>query len=305
MNLRRCGEEGSDFGEKEMLLGSRTKLWRQEEIGRFTFELLDYEWDVGSEVYEVQPDAVLRWRVEPRKLQLPGRIGRSGTSHFGQLMLLPPEMPLESSGPAREAERCHVVACRYNPQWLEETTGLCQGAMRDDICISLSNPHLEYAMRRLWTELSCPGFANTILTEGLAIAMAADLACHLMGMKKPEQTGGMLTRRQIDLIADYLAEESHWPLSVSALSSMLGVSDTHFRRLFRATTGQTIHSYVEEFRLDKAKLLLATTKLPLKIISYRLGFAHPSAFSAAFSKLAGESPRAFRKNNHGVAALRH
>jgi AraC family transcriptional regulator len=284
-----------------MLLGSKATVRSSVNTAHFAVELIDYQWDAGSEVYESQNKATLLWRMAPDRLNVPGQIGSSRIQNFGQLMLLPPQIPLKSHGPIPEAGRSHVVACRLDPQWLEEATSLSRNAIREDMCIGLANRHIAYGMQRLWGALSMPGFAHGLLTEGIVTTIAVDLAQQLLGLRHSDGDSGQLTPRQLRLIEDYLVAEEHWPPSVADISALLGLSDTHFRRLFKASTGRTIHSHVEDIRLNKAKLLLTTTKLPLKIISYRLGFAHPSAFSTAFQKLAGMSPRAFRQS--GAAHL--
>lgn len=278
-----------------MLIGSRASTRSRFEMDRFSIDLIDYEWDRGTEVYECQPDVTLLWRVEPNKLAVPGHIGSSHVENFGQLMLLPPQIPLKSAGPTRLAGRSLVVACRFNPDWLSDLMGLSGDAMRDDLCINLNNKHIEYSMRRLWSALSMPGFADDILTEGLATTMAADLARQLIGMEQAPTSSGTLSSQQIALITEYLAEDGNWTSNVADLSSLLNLSETHFRRLFKATVGETLHGHIERLRLDRAKLLLNSTHLPLKVISHRLGFAHPSAFSAAFKRLAGLSPKAYRQ----------
>jgi len=55
-----------------------------------------------------------------------------------------------------------------------------------------------------------------------------------------------------------------------------------------------VHEYVEELRLKKAQSLLAETDLPLKEISYRLGFADSSTFSSTFKRSSGETPSGYR-----------
>ena len=69
----------------------------------------------------------------------------------------------------------------------------------------------------------------------------------------------------------------------------------HLMRAFKASTGLTIHAYVEQVRLAKAKALLSDTDIQLKEIAFRLGFSNAANFSAAFRKSAGESPREFRR----------
>jgi AraC family transcriptional regulator len=82
---------------------------------------------------------------------------------------------------------------------------------------------------------------------------------------------------------------------VCRLAEECGISAPHLRRLFRATMGTSVSTYVEGIRLERAKAMLADRTLPLKGIAHRLGFANASAFSAAFRREAGTSPNKYRQ----------
>lgn len=69
-----------------------------------------------------------------------------------------------------------------------------------------------------------------------------------------------------------------------------------------SSTGQTLHDFMEDVRVARAKSLLTDTNLPLKVISYRLGFCHPSAFSFAFRKATGEAAREYRQRRGNGSA---
>jgi AraC family transcriptional regulator len=278
-----------------MLVGTRATATTHLATDRFRVEVLDYEWDVGTEVYETQPSLWLRWRIEPSRLDLPGRIGKSGVGNFGQLLLLPPQKALTSDGPAKVAGACRVVACQFEPEWLSNETGLNGNAFNDDLCMNVVNQDIEHAMRRLWAEIVRPGFAADLLSEGLAISIAGDLARHVSGEARPGDSSGKMSKRQLRMVLDYVADEQSSPPTISSVASHLGISDTHLRRTFKATTGQTIHAYVEGIRLARAKAMLLTTKLPMKVISHRLGFSHPGSFSSAFRDATGQCPRAVRR----------
>jgi len=65
-------------------------------------------------------------------------------------------------------------------------------------------------------------------------------------------------------------------------------------RQFKASTGETVHKYVEGVRLGLAKRLLAENKLSTKAISFQLGFKNPAYFSAVFRRLTAMTPTEFR-----------
>ena len=64
--------------------------------------------------------------------------------------------------------------------------------------------------------------------------------------------------------------------------------------MFRATTGRTVHRFVEEMRLSRAQAMLRETDMPLKQIAATLGFSGASSFTLAFRKATGTTPGRFR-----------
>jgi AraC family transcriptional regulator len=75
------------------------------------------------------------------------------------------------------------------------------------------------------------------------------------------------------------------------------LSPTHLRRLFKRATGESLQDYIKEVRINRAKALLSDAEMPLKVVSYRLGFNHCSAFSFAFQQATGETPGQFRRRS--------
>jgi len=71
-------------------------------------------------------------------------------------------------------------------------------------------------------------------------------------------------------------------MSIRALQRLLSSHGTSFRTL------------LEEIRFELARELLGDPTLPMNEIAYRLGYAEVSAFSRAFSRWAGVSPRHYR-----------
>jgi len=65
--------------------------------------------------------------------------------------------------------------------------------------------------------------------------------------------------------------------------------------------GQSIHSHIAEIRLKRATDLLSRTRLSVKEISFKLGFASPSGLAAAFRAATGQSPSQFRERQPSAA----
>jgi AraC-like DNA-binding protein len=83
--------------------------------------------------------------------------------------------------------------------------------------------------------------------------------------------------------------------SVADFAAALGVTPTHLTRACRATCGKGAHQLLEDRILFDARRLLAETRMPIKDIAERLGYASASYFTRAFQRAVGVTPSAFRK----------
>ncbi len=97
-------------------------------------------------------------------------------------------------------------------------------------------------------------------------------------------------------IRDYVTAHPDGVLSVSSLAALAYLSPHHFARLFRCATGQTVHQYVLDQRLQLGYQLVATTDLPLSRVASDTGFADESHFIRHFSSAFGLTPGALRKH---------
>jgi AraC-like DNA-binding protein len=77
-----------------------------------------------------------------------------------------------------------------------------------------------------------------------------------------------------------------------------GSSPDHLRRGFRQAYGSTPAAYRARRRWTLARQWLAVEGLAVKEVAWRLGYAHASAFSAAFTAATGRTPGAVRRLGH-------
>lgn len=83
-------------------------------------------------------------------------------------------------------------------------------------------------------------------------------------------------------------------ISDEDVAQQLSLSTSHFRHLFKQTTGQPFHQYVIAIRLEKARALLAERGVPVSEVAQIVGFQSPAHFSRAFQKRFGVAPNAIR-----------
>ena len=89
----------------------------------------------------------------------------------------------------------------------------------------------------------------------------------------------------------YLACHLTEPVSIDDLAAKFYISKYHMMRRFRAQTGYTIHAYLTGKRLMLAREKIASG-VPMMEAACRSGFGDYSAFSRAYRKQFGQSPRA-------------
>ncbi len=92
----------------------------------------------------------------------------------------------------------------------------------------------------------------------------------------------------------HLRPEEPW--TVALLAEQAGLSRSAFSAKFTEAVGQPPLQYLIECRMRRARALLRDTKLGLKVVAQKVGYANESAFSNSFRRLAGVSPGEYRKS---------
>lgn len=85
--------------------------------------------------------------------------------------------------------------------------------------------------------------------------------------------------------------------TVGSLAAEAQVSRAHFAKRFTEVMGQPPLSYLTEWRMYTAEDLLSDPDLSVAKVAEAVGYADPFAFSTAFKRKRGMSPRAFRSQS--------
>lgn len=104
----------------------------------------------------------------------------------------------------------------------------------------------------------------------------------------------------------YIRERACDGINVQDVADSVNVSRKTLDRRFLSTIGRTPHTELVRVRVDRAKRLLLETRLPLRTIADRAGFAHVEYFSVAFKRLTGDSPSAYRRaGGDQIVSVKH
>ena len=83
-------------------------------------------------------------------------------------------------------------------------------------------------------------------------------------------------------------------LEIQDLAKMVNLSSSRLSHLFKTTTGSSLQSFLSNWRLEAAAELLQSTEMPIKEVSYCLGYRHAPSFVRAFRNKFGASPNDYR-----------
>ncbi|MDD1781904.1 AraC family transcriptional regulator [Enterovibrio sp. ZSDZ35] len=115
----------------------------------------------------------------------------------------------------------------------------------------------------------------------------------------------LLEQQEISVIIDsrirraqaHILEHIESPLTIKQLADIACLSPTQFKKRFKETVGETVHQYIVQQRIEKAKALLTHTDLPIQIVAERVGYLDLSAFSRRFSMTVGLSPSRWKSKS--------
>jgi AraC family transcriptional regulator len=102
--------------------------------------------------------------------------------------------------------------------------------------------------------------------------------------------------QRINRVIDYFRANLHRQVKLEELAKVACFSEFHFHRIFGAVAGETLNSFANRLRLEKAARLLRYSDHSLTSIALECGFSSSATFSRAFRSGYETSPSRFRKS---------
>lgn len=142
-----------------------------------------------------------------------------------------------------------------------------------------------------WTQA-----ANHLTLSSASTLMMTHLLQHYSEVtwKLPAVRGGLapvVLRNSLAFIDAHLSSS----ITLAQLAAHAALSEYHFARMFKQSTGLAPHQFVMQRRMAKAEQLLRTSTLPLTEIAMLCGFSSSSHFSHRFKSVHGVMPSSLRR----------
>lgn len=160
----------------------------------------------------------------------------------------------------------------------------------------IHDPQIERIGYALMNECESGFESGQLFGESLALALVSRLmyrfSSRTLQLNASSEKGLPLWR--LRQVKQYIEDNLNANLCMADLAGIAHMSEFHFSRLFKQSTGCAPYRYVVGRRIQRGRELLAKTALPLYEISEKLGFGDQSHFTTVFRKNVGMTPKQFR-----------
>lgn len=103
-------------------------------------------------------------------------------------------------------------------------------------------------------------------------------------------------RQTIKFACDYIHANYRDDLTLTQMAEYSNLSISHFSSLFKRFTGESLISYINQVRVDKAKEMLRNSDDKIYLIAEQVGFSSQPYFIRVFRNMTGMSPNEYRKS---------
>ncbi len=145
-------------------------------------------------------------------------------------------------------------------------------------------------------ELQAGAYAGKVYGETLTLAFSLYLLSrYATDQLKIDPPKGKLSARQLGTVLDYTQAHLARDLSLESIAEQANLSPFHFSRLFKQTTGHSLHQFIVHLKIERAKQLIAKRGLSLTEVAHLTGFYDQSHFIHTFKRTVGMNPKDFAR----------
>ncbi|MBR7007579.1 MAG: AraC family transcriptional regulator [Ruminococcus sp.] len=116
-----------------------------------------------------------------------------------------------------------------------------------------------------------------------------DFAARMREIKK----GGMMSLH-VKKSADYIYEHLHESITLADIAKAEGINPSYLSKLFSKELGMGVKDYIIKAKIETSKNILRYSDFSILDISISLGYSSQSAFTSAFRKEVGMTPKKYR-----------
>ncbi|AIQ46160.1 AraC family transcriptional regulator [Paenibacillus sp. FSL R7-0273] len=160
--------------------------------------------------------------------------------------------------------------------------------------LMLSDPEeVFHVLKALVLELDQYGKEGGSLVQLLFAELLLRLSrLHRERLIASQQPSQLYVRRAVE----FLHQNYDRSIQASEIAAAVSVHPGYLHRIFKAQTGRTLTDYLNLLRMEKAKMLLGQSEIPVAEIADYVGISSRQYFHLLFKKYAGVTPVEYRNS---------
>lgn len=160
----------------------------------------------------------------------------------------------------------------------------------------LVDAHVVDLVQRLGAQAQGEEDLGPLYVQSLSVTLASYVSARYgAGDARPAARRSPLSPSQRRAIEEFVESELSTSFGLIDLASVTGYCADHFARLFKQAYSQSPHQYVLSRRIERAKVLLRSSDLPIAAIALDCGFANQGHLTTAVKRRTGMTPGAYRR----------
>lgn len=159
--------------------------------------------------------------------------------------------------------------------------------------LTADSPLIRAIMDRLAGEVAAPDARSPMFISSVLVSLLLEIQ-RIASRPASSAAENPPVDEKFDNLVQLIDAPNGGTLSIKQLANHVGMSVDQLRRRFRDVRGTSLHTYIADGRMRKAKTLLADSSKSLKAISAEAGFSSPSYFSSIIRQNLGCRPSEYR-----------
>ena len=139
-------------------------------------------------------------------------------------------------------------------------------------------------------------FVENNSVESSPVEKAADL--------KEEGSENLRLSLIRDEISKYIVQNYREDISMQSAAQAMGYSEAYFCKLFKQCFRVNFSAYLNEYRIEKAKIMMEDPLINIKDIGAACGYSDSNYFARVFKRITGQTPSDYRLSAAELAKKR-
>ena len=263
---------------------------------------------LSLEYFEADPDSMptqvfdqhhilINLKDEPQRVEnWRGGEHRDFTFRKNEIVITP--TGLESGWQWHERSKCIVVT--LDPDKLETFAQSELGLIltKQQLCNlpQLEDEDITTAAVNLLDALRLGGSGSDVMFESLSRVFLVKLVTKYGENRSEEiEYSHNFTARHYKRVLDFVTENFGRPIQIEDLAQEVGISTSHFARLFKQVIGDTPYQFIMRYRVERAAKMLTDPKISVIDIALTCGFSDQPHLTRIFKQFRGVTPKAWRR----------